>query len=63
MRLVQHPVSQILQEYEDVLPLQATFKSFFDIKENDTVQMLFRLGTAEVTPNSPRRALADIIQT
>jgi hypothetical protein len=39
MRLVQHPVSQILQEYEDVLPLQATFKSFFDIKENDTVQM------------------------
>jgi hypothetical protein len=63
MGLAQHPLSQILQEYEDMLPLQATFKNFFDIKESDTVQMLFRLGTAEVTPHSPRRALADIIQT
>lgn len=62
MGLVQHPLSQILQEYDDMLPLQDTFKKFFNIKKSDTVQMLFRLGTAEVTQHSPRRALADIIQ-
>ena len=62
MGLVQHSLSQILQEYDDMLPLQDTFKKFFNIKKSDTVQMLFRLGTAEVTQHSPRRALADIIQ-
>jgi hypothetical protein len=62
MGLAQHPLSQILQEYEDILPLQAAFKDFFNIKTSDTVQMLFRLGTAEITQHSPRRAVADIIQ-
>jgi hypothetical protein len=61
MGLAQHPMCQILQEYEDILPLQADFKNFFNIKKSDTVQMLFRLGTAEVTQHSPRRSVADII--
>jgi len=62
MGLAQHPMSQVLQEYEDMLPLQASFKAFFNIKESDTVQMLFRLGTAEITPHGPRRLVSDIIQ-
>jgi len=61
MGLVQHPMSQILQEYKDMLPLQNEFKQHFGIATNDTVQMLFRLGTAEATAHSPRRAVYSII--
>ena len=62
MGLAQHPMSQVLQEYKDMLPLQGEFKRFFNIKDSDTVQMLFRLGTAEMTPHGPRRAIKDIIK-
>lgn len=62
MGLAQHPMSQVLQEYDDMLPLQNEFKRFFNIKSNDRVQMLFRLGTAQATPHGPRRAVSDIIR-
>lgn len=62
MGLAQHPMSQVLQEYEDMLPLQAAFKSTFNINAKDTVQMLFRLGNAEPTPHSPRRLVSEIIR-
>ncbi len=62
MGLAMHPMSQVLQEYDEMLPLQASFKQHFGIKESDTVQMLFRLGTAEATPHSPRRAIGDIVR-
>jgi len=55
-------MSQVLQEYEEMLPLQASFKQFFNIVSSDTVQMLFRLGTAEATPHGPRRDINDIIK-
>lgn len=63
MGLAQHPMSQVLQEYEEMLPLQASFKQYFGIKDSDTVQMLFRLGTAQATPHSPRRAISDLIHS
>lgn len=63
MGLAQHPMSQVLQEYEEMLPLQGEFKHFFNINQTDTVQMLFRLGTAQITPHGPRRAVKDIIQS
>lgn len=47
MGLAQHPMSQILQEYDDMLPLQAQFKQRFNIKAEQTVQMLVRLGKAK----------------
>ena len=62
MGIAQHPMSQVLQEYEEMLPLQASFKQFFNIHSSDTVQMLFRLGTAEATAHGPRRAVSDIIK-
>ena len=62
MGLAQHPMSQILQEYEDMLPLQKTFKQHFGIADSDTVQMLFRLGRAKATKHSARRALDSIVQ-
>lgn len=61
MGLAQHPMSQILQEYQDMLPLQAEFKKHYGIKPDQTVQMLFRLGKASLTPPSPRREVSDII--
>lgn len=62
MGLAQHPMSQVLQEYEDMLPLQALFKSTFNIDAGDTVQMLFRLGVAEATPHGPRRLVSQLIR-
>lgn len=61
MGLVQHPMSQILQEYQDMLPLQAEFKKHYGIQPKQTVQMLFRLGKAPLTPPSPRREVNDIV--
>ncbi|WP_394125860.1 Acg family FMN-binding oxidoreductase [Vibrio hepatarius] len=62
MGLAQHPMSQILQEYSDMLPLQDEFKQHYAIESNQTVQMLFRLGKSELTPSSPRREVSDIVQ-
>ncbi|GGK58882.1 Acg family FMN-binding oxidoreductase [Amphritea balenae] len=62
MGLVQHPMSQVLQEFEEMLPLQAQFKKQFSINSSDTVQMLFRLGRAEATPHGPRRLITALIR-
>ncbi len=61
MGLVQHPMSQILQEYKQMLPLQSSLKNKLNLAENKTVQMLFRIGIAEPTAHSPRRVVRDII--
>ncbi|BBB27439.1 Acg family FMN-binding oxidoreductase [Amphritea japonica] len=63
MGLAQHPMSQVLQEYPEMLPLQARFKETFGIDKGDTVQMLFRLGRAEATPHGPRRLVTQIINS
>ncbi|MDD1793917.1 twin-arginine translocation pathway signal protein [Enterovibrio sp. ZSDZ42] len=59
--IAQHPMSQILQEYKDMLPLQQEFKQYFNVPETDTVQMVFRLGKAKPTPESPRREVRDLL--
>lgn len=61
MGVAMHPLSQILEEYEDMQALQQSFKTRFDIPEPDTVQMLFRLGKTSATPLSPRREVSGII--
>lgn len=59
--IAQHPMSQILQEYQDMLPLQAKFKQHFGIAEQETVQMLFRLGKTTPTLASPRREVHELL--
>jgi len=59
--VAQHPMSQILQEYQDMLPLQGKFKQHFGIAEQETVQMLFRLGKAAPTMVSPRREVHELL--
>ena len=58
-----HPMSQVLQEYDDMAELQRIFKSAIGVPETHTVQMFFRLGYAESTPHTPRRALGDFTDT
>ncbi len=56
-----HPMSQILQEYPDMLALQSEFKHTYGVEKAHTVQMLFRVGKAEPTAFSPRREVNDIV--
>lgn len=62
MGLAQHPMSQVLQEYDDMLALQQKFKQVFSIPAFDTVQMLFRLGKAEPVAHGPRRLVKQLIR-
>ncbi len=63
MGLAQHPMSQVLQEYPAMLALQSEYKAFFSIPNNQTVQMLFRLGHAEATAHGPRRAVKNMLKS
>lgn len=63
MGLAQHPMSQVLQEYDDMLNLQHSFKQSFNIDPDETVQMLFRLGKAEPVQHGPRRLVKQLIRT
>ena len=55
-----HPVSQILQEYPEMQPLQREFNEHVGIKDNEKVQMYFRIGYQKHPTPSPRRKLTDI---
>jgi len=61
MGLAQHPMSQVLQEYDDMNILQKQFKQHFNIGSQDTVQMLVRLGKTEKTEHTPRRLIRDLL--
>jgi len=61
MGLAQHPMSQVLQEYDDMQQLQSEFKSHFNVHATDTVQMLVRLGKAEKTSHTPRRLVSNLL--
>ncbi|MCP4981345.1 MAG: twin-arginine translocation pathway signal protein [Gammaproteobacteria bacterium] len=63
MGLAQHPMSQVLQEYDDMRDLQVEFKQRFNIPESETVQMLFRIGKAEPVTHGPRRLVTQLIQS
>lgn len=61
--IAMHPVSQLLQEYPEMESLQREFYSVTKTPEEETVQMLFRLGYAEAPPPSPRRPLDALLRT
>ncbi|MEH6405210.1 MAG: hypothetical protein V7750_17685 [Sneathiella sp.] len=55
-----HPVSQILQEYPEMRPLQDEFNEHVGVKAEEKVQMYFRIGYQKRPNPSPRRKLTDI---
>ena len=60
--LAMHPMSQVLQEYEDMNTLQKKFLKLLEIPEGHTVQMLFRLGYANTVRHTARRQLEQIVK-
>jgi hypothetical protein len=58
-----HPMSQVLQEYEEMQALQRGFLKMVDITDGHTVQILVRLGYTEHPNPSPRRDLQDLLLT
>jgi hypothetical protein len=55
----QHPLSQILEEYDDMSVLQQEFLTLLKIPGGNTVQMLFRMGYADPIPHTKRRFVKD----
>ena len=58
--LAQHPMSQILEEYEDMTELKRSFYDLLQVSQGHTVQMFFRLGYAKAIPHTPRRPVRDL---
>jgi nitroreductase len=56
-----HPMSQVLQEYKEIQPLQQGVLSMLDIPKGQKAQMLVRLGYAKRPDPTPRRDLQDLI--
>jgi hypothetical protein len=56
------PLSQVLQEYPEMAALQKRLKAVLGVADEETVQMLFRLGRAEAAPRTPRREVAALIR-
>jgi len=59
--LVIHPISQVLQEYQDMDGLQKEFLEYLNVPKNHTVQMFFRIGIAQKVEHSPRRNINDLL--
>lgn len=57
------PMSQALEEYTEMSKVQRRLKSILDVKETDTVQMLFRLGHAKAVSRTPRRQLDAFVRS
>jgi len=57
-----HPFSQVLQEYREMQSLQRSFLKAVAAPAGSTVQMLFRLGYADLPDPTPRRWLGDIVK-
>jgi hypothetical protein len=57
------PLSQVLQEFPEMLPLLAEHKRILGVPESDTVQMFFRVGHAVPGEPAPRRPLAEMLRT
>ena len=60
--LATHPMSQALEEYAAMRPLQERLKATLGIPEGHTIQMLARVGYAAPTFPAPRRDVADIVR-
>jgi len=57
-----HPVSQLLQEYDELNELRADLSQLTGVHAPRTIQMLFRLGYAQQTAPSPRRRVEEFIK-
>jgi nitroreductase len=62
--LVTQPPSQVLQEFEEMQPLQREFERLVGQRPGDRVQMLVRVGhPSSSPPRSPRRPLDAFVRS
>jgi hypothetical protein len=61
--LAMHPMSQALEEYPDMAVTKQRLERELALSSGRTVQMLFRLGHAEVTPHTPRRDVQSLLRS
>lgn len=59
--LAMQPLSQALEEYSEMTPVRKRLKATLDVAGKQTIQMLFRLGHAAPTAESPRRDIRDLV--
>ena len=57
------PLSQVLQEFPEMLPLLAENKKLLGVPDSNTVQMFFRIGSGAGVEPAPRRPLDAIIRS
>jgi hypothetical protein len=60
--LAMHPMSQALQEYDDMSATKARFERETGLAPGWTTQMFFRLGRAKSTTHTPRRDVHDLLR-
>jgi nitroreductase len=60
--LATHPMSQALEEYEEMRPLFEKLKHMLEIPPTHTIQMFARVGYADLSFPAPRRHVADIVR-
>jgi hypothetical protein len=60
--LAMQPFSQALEEYAQMTAVQRRLKQTLSVAEDQTIQMLFRLGHARPTTPGPRRDAAALIR-
>jgi hypothetical protein len=63
MGLVMHPMSQILQEYDEMAELRQKFEKMMNIKGPQKIQMLARLGRSNYDYFSPRRNIQSMLKS
>jgi fermentation-respiration switch protein FrsA (DUF1100 family) len=61
--LTQHPLSQALQEFPEMVGPYQEIKTILGAPQSSTVQMFYRVGTAVRAEFAPRRRLDDILRT
>jgi hypothetical protein len=59
--LAMHPLSQVLQEYAEMVELQQRFNSMMGVSEPAKIQMIARVGRSSSEHRSPRRPVKSMI--
>lgn len=56
-----HPLSQVLQEFNEMKTLKTKFEKAMQVKENEKIQMVVRAGKSREPYLSYRRIINDMI--
>lgn len=61
LEIVTHPYNQVIQEYPEMQALQQKFNDLAKVKAGEKIQMIVRIGRAEISYKSWRKEVEDYI--